>query len=112
MFTCWEYRGCTASLYLMCEAYKRGLNCWEYPDKPCCKRKDLTRCRECEVYLGVMRMRARYKKVTTCIDCGKTFEYTTSRPKRCPDCRKKKRNKKQLERYYKQKKSKVKKTAK
>ena len=46
---CYEVRGCPASLYLRCEAYATGRNCWEAPTKPCCKAADLQRCRFCSV---------------------------------------------------------------
>ena len=49
--TCCDIRRCSASAYLTCEARERGLSCWETTDRICCRRKDLGRCRECEVYL-------------------------------------------------------------
>ncbi|HIE08398.1 MAG TPA: hypothetical protein EYP65_00945 [Armatimonadetes bacterium] len=49
---CFEVYPCPASMYLQCEAYAKGLNCWDVPDKPCCKRKDLSRCLNCPVYIA------------------------------------------------------------
>lgn len=48
---CFEIRGCPASMYLSCKALQNNKNCWEADDKPCCRRNDLERCKECEVYL-------------------------------------------------------------
>lgn len=47
---CSNTRGCPASLYMNCQGYKDGLNCWEVNDKPCCLDTDRSRCRSCEVY--------------------------------------------------------------
>lgn len=49
---CFEVYPCPASMYLQCEAYKRGINCWDVPVKPCCKRRDLSRCKTCPVYIA------------------------------------------------------------
>ncbi|MDY6794278.1 MAG: hypothetical protein SWK76_03205 [Actinomycetota bacterium] len=35
MNNCYRLRGCPASQYLFCEAYKRGLECWQI-DEPRC----------------------------------------------------------------------------
>jgi len=32
----YNYHGCPASFYVICEGYKKGLNCWETAEKPCC----------------------------------------------------------------------------
>jgi Holliday junction resolvasome RuvABC DNA-binding subunit len=48
---CFEIRGCPASMYLSCKALQQNLNCWEATEKPCCRRNDINRCKECEVYL-------------------------------------------------------------
>lgn len=52
MNRCSDYalKGCPASQYLICEAYKNEKNCWETQGVPCCKRDDKERCKECEVY--------------------------------------------------------------
>ena len=47
---CQQIRVCPASHYLFCAAYKRGVNCWEAVGKPCCKRNDPKRCKDCWVY--------------------------------------------------------------
>ena len=49
---CFEARCCPASMYLSCPALDAGLNCWETSEKPCCKRSDPERCRECEIFLA------------------------------------------------------------
>jgi len=46
----YDVKGCPASQYLICEAYKNGKNCWETQGVPCCKRDNKERCKECEVY--------------------------------------------------------------
>lgn len=48
---CFEIRKCPASMYLSCKALQQNMNCWEADDKPCCRRNDINRCKECEVYL-------------------------------------------------------------
>ena len=48
---CFEIRHCPASMYLSCPALDANLNCWETDEKPCCRRNDFERCKECEVYL-------------------------------------------------------------
>lgn len=66
----YEIRGCTASSYLSCSAYKEEKNCWEAEKEiPCCKRNDKTRCRECKIYLkyleveGIKRCKAGYEQM-------------------------------------------------
>jgi len=57
---CSDYsiRGCPASSYLICPAYKTGKNCWEAEESiPCCKRKDKSRCPECDVYQKAEKLR-------------------------------------------------------
>jgi hypothetical protein len=52
---CQQARLCSASQYLICEAYREGtLNCWEVEGKPCCKRDAFARCEECFVYLRAL----------------------------------------------------------
>lgn len=46
-----DYHGCPASFYLKCSGYKRGLNCWQIKQKPCCPNTGPTQCSECRVYL-------------------------------------------------------------
>lgn len=101
MSTCWQIRCCPASLYNICNAYLNSKNCWEWDkEKPCCKRMDLSRCKDCEVfklYISTMQVD---EKTTICEECGISFSYKTSKPKRCSKCRKKLSNQKQLEKYY------------
>ncbi|MDI6735846.1 MAG: hypothetical protein QME42_06590 [bacterium] len=54
MKRCFEIRGCPASHYLNCVAYRNGLNCWETPQIPCCKRNDKERCPQCPIYQTVV----------------------------------------------------------
>lgn len=51
---CRDIRRCPGSHYVECEAYIRGVNCWEIADKPCCKRRSLDRCDDCWVYVAFM----------------------------------------------------------
>jgi len=53
---CLEARGCPASHYLICEAYKEKKSCWEVADVPCCKRKNKDRCIECPVYIAASKI--------------------------------------------------------
>ena len=46
-----EYKGCPASSYMRCRAYKEGLNCWEVRNKPCCPDTDSSTCTGCKVYI-------------------------------------------------------------
>lgn len=50
MKRCYDIRGCPASHYLRCPAYKTDKNCWEVPNLPCCKRNDKERCKDCSIY--------------------------------------------------------------
>lgn len=46
-------KGCSAGLYFICSAYKEEKNCWEAKAEDyiaCCKRKDKSRCPECDVW--------------------------------------------------------------
>lgn len=54
---CWEVTNCPAGLYLICDAYKKGLNCFEIFPRPCCKREKSERCRECEVFIKICTLR-------------------------------------------------------
>jgi hypothetical protein len=54
MKRCFEVRGCPASHYLICQAYKEGKDCWEVEDIPCCKRKNKDRCKDCNVYMDAL----------------------------------------------------------
>jgi hypothetical protein len=46
---CCDIRGCPASYYLSCEAYKAEKNCFEVKaELPCC-RHDKS-CEECDIY--------------------------------------------------------------
>ncbi|MBU1261960.1 hypothetical protein KKG61_02485 [bacterium] len=49
---CCDLRGCPASYYLACDAYKDGKNCFEVEGEvPCCKKdKD---CTTCNIYTGL-----------------------------------------------------------
>lgn len=49
---CSDYsiKGCPASYYLTCSAFAKGKNCWEVPNVPCCSKRSLDQCRDCEVY--------------------------------------------------------------
>ncbi|MCK5683343.1 hypothetical protein KAJ27_04460 [bacterium] len=101
MSTCWQIRCCPASLYNICNAYLNKKNCWEWnKEKPCCKRMDLSRCKDCEVYKVFLATKENKEKTTICDECGVSFSYKTSRPKRCSKCRKKLSNQKQLAKYY------------
>ncbi|MFQ6132646.1 MAG: hypothetical protein ACE5R4_11460 [Armatimonadota bacterium] len=51
MSICQKVRSCPASHYMNCVAFDTDRNCWEVADKPCCKRRDLSRCAECPIYL-------------------------------------------------------------
>lgn len=50
MKRCYEVRGCPASHYLNCAAYRQEINCWEATNIPCCKRNDKERCSQCPIY--------------------------------------------------------------
>lgn len=54
-------RGCPASFYLSCPAYKENKNCWEVENKPCCSAQNLTKCRACPVFT---KARAAAKGIT------------------------------------------------
>lgn len=58
MNRCSDYaiKGCPASQYMICEAYRTGRNCWETKGIPCCKRNDKERCKGCEVYIKAQRL--------------------------------------------------------
>ena len=59
MNKCSDYniRGCPASSYLICSAYKEGTNCWEAErDIPCCKRENKDRCKDCSVYKKALEL--------------------------------------------------------
>jgi hypothetical protein len=46
---CCDARGCPASYYLTCDAYKELKNCFETKvEIPCCKRQQP--CTECYIY--------------------------------------------------------------
>ena len=49
---CSDYgvKGCPASYYLKCRAYEDGKNCWEVPDVPCCSKRTLADCGDCDVF--------------------------------------------------------------
>ena len=61
---CFEVYPCPASMYLQCEAYAKGLNCWDVPEKPCCKRKDLSRCLNCPVFIAACQPGRKKEKPT------------------------------------------------
>ncbi len=47
---CSNLRRCPASYYHNCSAYKKGLNCWDVEDVPCCRRNDKSRCSSCTLF--------------------------------------------------------------
>lgn len=101
---CAEFRGCSSELLDICEAYNKNKNCWEAEMKPCCRRSDFERCESCEIYLSLKSLLKKQVKTTRCSDCEKLISYSTSKPKRCYQCRKKLANKRQLKYYYRKKK--------
>jgi hypothetical protein len=52
MLRCDEIKGCPASLYMRCIAYKNKKNCWEVSvnEVACCNIEDKSKCKECYVY--------------------------------------------------------------
>jgi hypothetical protein len=61
----YDIRGCPASWYSICSAYKEGKNCWEMDgvDIPCCKRRDKSRCPECNVYIKAVELEVIEKNI-------------------------------------------------
>jgi len=43
-------KGCPASLYFKCKAFKDNKSCWEVLDVPCCDAKALEACLRCKVF--------------------------------------------------------------
>jgi hypothetical protein len=46
----YKVRGCPASFYLSCPAYRSSKNCWEVQKKPCCPAENLSKCVACAVF--------------------------------------------------------------
>ncbi len=44
-----KYSGCPASMYMICEGFENGKNCWELEEKPCCPVTDSSVCKTCRV---------------------------------------------------------------
>lgn len=46
---CWEIKSCSAGLYIICDAYKSNVNCWEVSKPVCCNKEKVT-CLDCIIY--------------------------------------------------------------
>ncbi|MDP7421749.1 MAG: hypothetical protein QGH40_07705 [bacterium] len=103
---CAEFRGCSDKMLDLCQAYQKTKNCWDVEIKPCCRRADFERCQNCEIFTALSPMLATQTRTTSCEECSKLISYSTSRPKRCYQCRKKLANRRQLNYYYQKKKTK------
>lgn len=49
MKRCWELKGCPASQYIECEAYKREVDCWDI--KQGCLCFSVNECGECPLFI-------------------------------------------------------------
>ena len=54
---------------LSCMAAQQGLNCWDVPVSPCCKR-DRSQCHTCTVYAAVRKAGTCVHPVTICLKDG------------------------------------------
>lgn len=49
MDSCWDLKGCPASYYTECSAYKKKVSCWEI--KEGCLCRSYQDCHECPIFI-------------------------------------------------------------
>ncbi|MEW6618583.1 MAG: hypothetical protein AB1422_14665 [bacterium] len=59
MNKCFNIKGCPASFYLMCEAYRQSKNCFEVKNPACCHNHTLQECKKCPFYLKIQNWEER-----------------------------------------------------
>jgi hypothetical protein len=47
---CWSLKGCPASHYINCEAYRRRIDCWELGEGRGCLCRTHESCQTCPIY--------------------------------------------------------------
>lgn len=47
---CWNIKGCPASHYIKCEAYRRRVDCWALSDRRGCLCHLFETCDPCPIY--------------------------------------------------------------
>jgi len=50
-------------------AAQQGLNCWQVPVSPCCKR-DRSQCKSCPIYVKIRKAGTAIQEVTMCLKDG------------------------------------------
>jgi len=53
MNSCWDIKGCPASHYMDCAAYKQRTSCWKIKQGCCCSTYEI--CEKCVIYKNHVR---------------------------------------------------------